>query len=152
MPNFNTQIPTGYIGGSNFNSQNLIAEAQARNYRAYNNLPNIIENDIKEEFIDRWNDPNTNEQELNTWAARERNTRMLNKLNQAANEFQQHRIAPRDMYDLIAQYSDAFNSDSRYWTDEHQKIYAPIFNLGKQLEQDYNLTNPIYDDYQYNNF
>ena len=152
MPNFNTQIPTGYIGGSNFNSQNLIAEAQARNYRVYNNLPNIIENDIKEEFIDRWNDPNTNEQELNTWAARERNTRMLNKLNQAANEFRQHRITPADMYDLIAQYSDAFNSDSRYWTDEHQRIYAPIFNLGKQLEQDYNLTNPIDDDYQYNNF
>ena len=77
---------------------------------------------------------------------------MLNKLNQAANEFRQNRIAPRDMYDLIAQYSDAFNADSRYWTDEHQKVYAPIFDLGKQLEQDYNLTNPIYDDYQYNNF
>ena len=152
MPNFNTQIPTGYIGGSNFNSQNLIAEAQARNYRVYNNLPNIIEDDIKEEFMNKWNDPNINQQELNTWASRERNTRMLNKLNDAVNEFQQHRIKPADMYDLIAQYSDAFNADSRYWTDEHQKIYAPIYDLGKQLEREYNLDNPIADDYQYNNF
>ena len=31
-------------------------------------------------------------------------------------------------------------------------LYAPIFDLGKQLERDYNLDNPIADDYQYNNF
>ena len=90
--------------------------------------------------------------ELNTWAIRERNTRMLNKLNDAVNEFRQNRITPADMYDLIAQYSDAFNSNERYWTDEHQSVYVPIFNLGRQLEQRYNLNNPIADDYQYNNF
>ena len=46
----------------------------------------------------------------------------------AVNEFRQNRITPRDMYDLIAQYSDAFNSNERYWTDEHQNVYVPIFN------------------------
>ena len=157
MPNFNVQIPqiepiipNGRVNNSNV--QNITPEEQGRTWRMYNNMPNVIQEQLGNEYAIKMNTPNVNEDEVNDYINREWNNRTLTALNQAANEFQQHRITPADMYDLIYQYSDAFNTKPQYWTDEHQKSYEPLFNLGKQLERDYNLTNPITDDYQYNNF
>ena len=158
MPNFNTQIPQvepiipiGRV--SNSNVRNLITEEQARTYRRYNNLPNIIEEDLKEEYTNKMNSQNANANELNDWFAREWNNRTLTAINNAANDFQQNRITPSDMHDLIIQYSNGFNSKPQYWNDEHQKSYRNLYNLGIQLERQYNLDNVLADEYgNQNNF
>ena len=169
MPNFNTQIPqiepiipVGRVNNSfntNTGVQNITPEEQGRRWEMYNHMPDVIREQLGEEYAVKMSAPNANEEQINDYINQEWNNRTLNALNQAANDFYQNRITPADMHDLIYQYGSSFDTKRQYWTDEHQKSYKKLYDLGMQLERQYNLTNPIADDYynqfnfnEYNNF